>query len=105
MTSLIYEVNLHVEASIDQQYRDWLREHVDEMLRFEGFKEATIFERMDGDHSDRKEIVVHYLVDDERHLQEYFENHAPRMRSEAGTIFGDKFSASRRVLARSEAGQ
>ncbi|WP_281286476.1 DUF4286 family protein [Legionella geestiana] len=41
--TIIYEVNLSVDADILEEYVAWLQEHVRLMLQFPGFQSAEVF--------------------------------------------------------------
>ncbi len=82
--SLIYEVNINVEKQ--KAVRNWLKEHMEEMLECEGFKKAFLFEHSEG-------YVVHYFVDSQKSLQNYL--HGPK--KEAMRALGLKFFESRKV--------
>ena len=92
--SILYEVNLKVTSSILSEFFSWLRTHVEEMLQFDGFIEATIYE----DISKLDEIVVSYVIISQEALQDYFDKHATQMRDKGLAKFGDQFSAQRRIL-------
>jgi hypothetical protein len=97
--TIVYEVNLDVDASIETEYRAWLRAHVDEILALPGFIGATVFDVVDPKPAPgRIGICTHYRLADEASLLAYFEQHAPRLRADGVARFGDRFTASRRVL-------
>lgn len=99
MKTIVYEVNVDLDASIENEYRRWLRHHVAEILALPGFQEAHLFDVLDpAPAAGRAAICVHYRLSDEAALQEYFEQHAPRLRADGIARFGGRFSASRRVL-------
>jgi len=95
-TPVIYEVNLVPEPAIEDQFDDWLREHVREMLALPGFIDATIsrVEQEDG----RATRTVHYELQDRRTLERYLTDDAPRMRQAGIDRFGKRFTATRRIL-------
>jgi len=93
---VIYEVNLVPEPAIEEQFDDWLREHVREMLGLPGFIDATIsrVEHEDG----RTARSVQYELQDRKALEQYLSDQAAGMRQAAIDRFGDQFSATRRIL-------
>ncbi len=93
---IIYEVNLKVDRSIYAEYVAWLKEHITEMIANPWFVEHRIY--IATQDSEQQELVVHYVVASHADLQSYFETSAPAMRSKAVARFGDRFSATRRVL-------
>lgn len=97
--ALVYEVNLEVDAGIADAYRTWLREHVAEMLSLPGFTGAETFELRDPPPPPgRIAFCVQYRMTGDDALQAYLRDHAPRMRADGIARFGERFSASRRVL-------
>lgn len=96
---IVYEVSIDVDHAVAVAYLDWLREHVAQMLRFDGFVEARIAERADlPDDAPRHTFVATYRLRDRAVLDAYFANHAAGMRADGERRFGGRFSANRRVL-------
>lgn len=99
MNSLVYEVNIDLDAAIEAEYRGWLRHHIAEILALPGFLEAQVFDVLDPAPAvGRVALCMHYRLRDETALQDYFKQHAPRLRADGTARFGGRFSASRRVL-------
>lgn len=97
--SVVYEVNLRIDADIAGEYRAWLAEHIDAMLRLPGFVDAQLFDVVpEPGAGSQVEFCVHYSLRDEQALLDYLRGHAPRMRADGQARFGQRFSASRRVL-------
>ena len=42
--TVVYEVNIDLDAGIEAEYRDWLRHHVAEILALPGFIDARVFD-------------------------------------------------------------
>jgi len=99
---VLYEVCLHVAPEIGAAYRDWLATHVGEILTLEGFETAEVFEDEPGPDGALR-LAVHYRLRDTSALDRYLADHAPRMRAEGVARFGDRFTATRRVLRRVQA--
>lgn len=99
---IIYEVNLSVQKEIDHAYKDWLSGHVEEMLRIDGFEKAEIAESETGPESSNIELSVRYTLSSAKHLNDYFDHHAEKMRGDGQARFDGQFSASRRVLKLNE---
>lgn len=93
---ILYEVNTRVEAAIAGAFRDWLETHVAEMLEIDGFVRGTIYE--DEAPEGYRGFVSHYFLRDRAALDRYFAEHAARMRADGTSRFGEKMSATRRVL-------
>jgi hypothetical protein len=98
---VIYEVNLEADAAIEAAFDTWLRDHIADMLQLPGFQSAEIL----GDATAPAGKVrrsVQYRLADQHSLDQYLRFHALRMRERGVQLFGDRFSAERRVLAHRE---
>ena len=93
---VIYEVNLTIRYEIYLDYYAWLLEHVNQMLKLDGFLQVEIGEVETDDHT--KQLRVSYSVLSRDHLDDYLTNHAGKMRLEGIEKFGDQVSASRRII-------
>lgn len=100
MSAVIYEVNLFVQRGIEREYRNWLAGHIREILSLPGFVGAQLFEVHEPlSPADQFALCVHYHLGSDEALQDYFREHAPRLRAEGLARFGNGFRAQRRVLA------
>lgn len=97
---VLYEVNLDIDAGIAGAYRVWLVPHIAELLTLPGFLDATCYEVVDPPAAaGRLSLCVQYRLRDRAALDAYLRDHAPRMRADGLARFGDRFRATRRVLA------
>ena len=74
---IIYEVQIEINPNIREKFEDWLKEHIKEMLLIEGFINAKPF-------TDLKNLNlyrVQYTLTSMEIMNNYENNHAPRMRS------------------------
>lgn len=95
---IIYEVNLDIKSEIYDEFLNWLKTHIEEVLQFNGFKKAKIFsEEINSDNTIRK-LTICYDLDSRISLQEYFDNHATKMRKLTLDKFGDNVKAFRRIF-------
>ena len=98
--SVVYEVNLAVDAPLVEQYRAWLHEHVAGIRALPGFTGATIWTVADPPPPpDTVQLCVQYQLRDAAALEDYLRDDAPRLRAEGVARFGDRVRAWRRVLA------
>ncbi len=99
---ILYEVNLEVDDDINHKVAGWLPEHIEKVLKIDGFKSAYWFFREPQDEgieeTNKTLWTIQYVVDDRKALDNYFNNQAEAMRAEAIEKFGDKFKATRRIL-------
>jgi hypothetical protein len=95
---IIYEVNLSIDKGIYSKFELWLTAHVKEMLQFPGFIQAFIFKEEQGDVFDQHKLTVQYQLENRVYLETYFSEFAPKMREEGMKLFGDNYSATRRIF-------
>ncbi|KTD04047.1 hypothetical protein Lgee_0290 [Legionella geestiana] len=96
--TIIYEVNLSVDADILEEYVAWLQEHVRLMLQFPGFQSAEVFKEEVALNAPQHAFTVHYRLQNRDSLEHYFKENAAAMREDGLRRFGGRFSASRRIL-------
>ena len=99
--SVLYEVSLEADAEIAGPFDTWLRDHIADMLQFDGFRSAEILDDPAAPPG-RIRRVVQYRLRDALALDDYRANHAPRMREQGVARFGERFTAERRVLPHRE---
>lgn len=95
--SVIYEVNLAVDADIAPEFAHWLPRHIDEMLALPGFTGADAAQEL-VDQSDLVKWCIRYRLSDQDALKAYIQSHAEQMRADGIQRFGKKFKAHRRIL-------
>jgi len=100
---IVYEVNVDVAPDIAEDYGAWLHAHIAEILALPGFTGATRYRREDpASESDAAgpmlRWTIHYRLRDRAALSDYLREHAPRLRAEGVARFGQRFTATRRVL-------
>ncbi len=93
---VIYEVNLHIAKAVADRFADWLPGHVEEMLALPGFIDAVIAREEADDSS--VAWSVRYRLQNRQALDDYFAEHAERMRADGIERFGEHMHASRRIL-------
>lgn len=97
--TVIYEVNLDLDAEIRDDYVAWLLPHMREISALPGFVDARLLEVEDpAAGTGRVSLSVHYALSDANALATYLREHAPRLRADGEARFGGRFRASRRIL-------
>ncbi len=96
-----YEVTLYVSKEIDTVFFQWLKQHAVEMLKYNGFVSAKLYQQLECE-DNNKVFVAYYELETLEHLNDYLKNHVQAMREDGVRKFGDQFSATRRVLALEE---
>jgi hypothetical protein len=100
--TVLYEVNLEAAAGIEDPFDTWLRDHIADVLQFDGFLSAEILDDATAPPEGRIRRTVQYRLRNRAALDAYLRDHAPRMRMQGVELFGDRYSAERRVLAHRE---
>ncbi len=98
---VIYEVDLDADPAIEGPFDTWLRDHIADVLQFPGFLSAEILAASIAP-GDRIRRTVQYRLRDRAALDDYLENHATRLEAQGAALLGDRFVATRRVLAHRE---
>ncbi|RPI15550.1 MAG: DUF4286 family protein [Lysobacterales bacterium] len=99
--SVLYEVNFEADAAISGPFDTWLRDHVADVLQSDGFRSAEILDD-DSAPPGRIRRIVQYRLHDRTALERYLATVAPRL-EEAGRVrFGERYSATPRVLPHRE---
>jgi hypothetical protein len=96
---IIYEVELWIDPTIEEEFLPWLQQHVNDMLEMDGFLSAQV-EEVTEPVSEYLNILCRYSVRSELDLFDYLEINAPLMRQEGIDRFGDQFKAKRRICKR-----
>lgn len=96
--TIVYEVSLEVDAGIEDSFREWLTPHIQEVVSLGKFVGADLLSEGDLSPTSNKVWIVQYHVRNRADLDAYFEQHAPRLRQEGHSKFGDCFRASRKIL-------
>jgi hypothetical protein len=99
--SVLYEVNYEADAAISGPFDTWLRDHVADVLQFEGFRSAEILDD-DSAPADRVRRIVQYRVLDHDALERYLADHSPRMEAAGVARFGNRYTVEPRVLPHRE---
>jgi hypothetical protein len=96
-----YEVNLEVKLAAFNEYMEWLKPHIKELLLFKGFLKADLFFNLEEE-KEIKKITIDYYIDNYENYNDYITYHAAKMRNSAMEQFQGQFTAYRRVLALDE---
>jgi len=91
---VLYEVNLSIDASVYDDYLQWLKLHIAEILKINGFVGAKTYFLQEDTH----QVIVVYKIKSQADLTNYLENHAAHFRQDALNRFGEKVKATRRIL-------
>ena len=100
--SCIYEVNCFLQKDAVDEFLTFLDSHARELLALEGFKSADIYipEEDINCPADAKVVTAVYKLDSREALQNYFDNHAPRLKADTMRLFEGRIKgATRRIMS------
>ena len=93
---IIYEIDITIKNNIYSEYIIWLKNHIEEMLKFNGFESSNSY-LYDANNLEKK-ILIHYYIKDKKYLNNYFNIHASKMQSNFPEHFQSNITIKRRVL-------
>ena len=99
--SVLYEVSLEADAAIEGPFDTWLRDHVADVLQFEGFRSAEILDA-DSAPPGRVRRSVHYRLGDRPALARDLAALAGDAAAAAAARFGERVTIADRVLPHRE---
>lgn len=92
---IIYEVNIEVDKSAIEDFKSWIKPHINEVSANDGFGDATLLKEINVGQA---RWCVQYQVKSMELLQRYLDLHAAKMRQQAIDKFGDLLQINRRIL-------
>ena len=95
----IYNVTVNIEESVHDKWLKWMKEkHIPDMLGTGKFSSAKMCQVMVKEETGGITYSVQYTTDGIITLQEFYDQDAPRLRSEEMAIFKDKLLSFRTEL-------
>ncbi|HJS00604.1 MAG TPA: DUF4286 family protein [Flavobacterium sp.] len=96
---IIYNVTINIEESVHDSWLQWMRnKHIDDVLSTGLFISARMVKVLVEEDMGGTTYSVQYFTDSRAKLEEYYKNHAPRLRQEGFKLFADKMLAFRTEL-------
>jgi hypothetical protein len=96
---IIYNVTINVDESIHLDWLKWMQnKHINEVLATGLFTQAKLVKVLVEEEMGGTTYAVQYFTDSKSKLDDYYHNHAPRLRQEGLQLFGDKMLAFRTEL-------
>lgn len=93
-----YEVSLSIQNEIFEEYYAWLIEHIEVILKIDGFQKVTIYKVQDMNDDRNKHIVASYLLTSREKFDHYLDNYAKELRDDGIKRFGEKCVATRKIM-------
>ena len=95
---IIYNVTVNIDHSIHNKWLQWMQnKHISDVLATGLFNNAR-FVKVLVQEDEGATYSVQFFSDSKEKLDEYYQNHAPKLRQEGLELFGDKMLAFRTEL-------
>ena len=94
----IYNVTLNIDESIHEEWLDWIKEHIPQVLGTGHFLEAKLTRVLVEEEMGGITYSVQYRAKSREDLDNYYKNHAEQLRQDGLARFADKVLAFRTEL-------
>ena len=94
----IYNVTLNIDESIHQEWLEWIKEHIPQVLGTGHFSDAKLTRVLVEEEMGGVTYSVQYRAKTREDLDNYYKNHANRLRQDGLKRFADKVLAFRTEL-------
>ena len=96
---IIYNVTVNIDDSIHESWLTWMQQkHINDVLATGLFTNAKMVRVVVEEEMGGTTYAVQYFTDSRAKLEDYYQNHAPRLRKEGVQLFADKMLAFRTEL-------
>ncbi|EAZ96981.1 hypothetical protein FBBAL38_06140 [Flavobacteria bacterium BAL38] len=96
---IIYNVTVNVDESIHNDWLNWMQnKHINDVLATGLFTNAKMVKVVVEEEMGGTTYAVQYFTDSRAKLEDYYQNHASRLRQEGLQLFADKMLAFRTEL-------
>lgn len=94
---IIYNVTLNIDKSVHQEWLEWIKEHIPQVLATGKFKEAKLTKVLVED-DEAETYSVQYRAHSREALDSYYAEHAENLKQDGLKRFGDKVLSFRTEL-------
>ena len=96
---IIYNVTINIDDSVRDAWLNWMKtKHIDDVLSTGLFHKAKMIKVLVEEEMGGTTYSIQYFTDSKEKLENYYLNHAPRLREEGARMFGVKMLAFRTEL-------
>ena len=96
---IIYNVTSNVDDSIHEKWMAWMMEdHIPKIMATDKFYKVKIVKVLGDEQHGGTTYSVQYFADSREKLNEYYNDHSPKLRAESACLFGDKILQFRTEL-------
>ncbi len=93
----IYNVTIHIEKQLEDQWLEWIKVHIPQVLATQKFQKATL-SRVLGHEEGGATYAIQYQAKTIEDLNAYYAEHAPALRKEGEALFGSAMIGFRTEL-------
>lgn len=94
---IIYNITINVDDSIHDEWLEWMKQHIPQVLATGNFLEAKLTKVLVQEDAGVT-YSVQYKAKSREHLEDYYKHHAEKLRQEGLEKFADKMLAFRTEL-------
>jgi len=95
---IIYNVTVNVDESVHDEWLHWIKIHIPQVLATGKFTEAKLTKVLIEEELGGVTYSIQYRAKSRRDLNDYYQNHADRLRQDGLKRFADKTLAFRTEL-------
>lgn len=95
---IIYNVTANIDASIQKEWLEWIKEHIPQVLGTGKFDKATLTRVLVEEETGGVTYSIQYRAYSREALDAYYKEDAQRLRADAQKRFADKMLAFRTEL-------
>ena len=95
---IIYNVTINVDESIHDEWLSWIKEHIPQVLATGKFSEAKLTKVLVEEDKGGVTYSIQYRAHSREALDNYYRDHAERLRQKGSARFADKMLAFRTEL-------
>lgn len=96
---IIYNVTINIDESILNQWLNWMQtKHIQDVLNTGCFTKAQLVKVLVDEEMGGATYCAQYFAPNKEALEDYKENHAPKLRNEGLQLFADKMLTFRTEL-------
>ncbi|HVZ26185.1 MAG TPA: DUF4286 family protein, partial [Sediminibacterium sp.] len=91
---MLYNVTTHVQHAIAADWLQWMQEsHIPAVMQTGCFRDYRILKLLETDESEGLTFAVQYTIDDKELYESYLRLHAPALRQEISSRWGNQVIA------------
>ncbi|WAC00811.1 DUF4286 family protein [Lacinutrix neustonica] len=95
---IIYNVTINIDDSIHEEWLQWIKEHIPQVLATGKFKEAKLTKVLVDEDLEGQTYSIQYRAHSRETLEAYYTEDAERLRGDGLKRFADKMLAFRTEL-------